>query len=88
MTWREALLGSILRAIELPQVGGDTLFANMVMAYDRLSDEVKEKIENLSASHDIARVFARRLGKQAEELHEKYPPGASSGAHASRPVSG
>ena len=75
VTWREApSLGSILRAIELPPVGGDTLFANMVMAYDRLSDEMKEKIENLSASHDIARVFARRLGKKAEELHEKYPP--------------
>ena len=75
VTWREApSLGSILRAIELPPVGGDTLFANMVMAYERLSDETKEKIENLSASHDIARVFARRLGKRAEELHEKYPP--------------
>ena len=75
VTWREApSLGSILRALELPQVGGDTLFANMVMAYDRLSDELKEKIEPLSASHDIARVFARRLGKKAEDLHDKYPP--------------
>ena len=75
VTWREApSLGSILRALELPQVGGDTLFANMVMAYDRLSDEMKEKIEPLFASHDIARVFARRLGKKAEELHDKYPP--------------
>ncbi len=75
VTWREApSLGSILRAIELPQVGGDTLFSNMVMAYDRLSDELKEKIENLSAQHDIARVFAKRLGKKAEELHDKFPP--------------
>ena len=75
VTWREApSLGSILRALELLTVGGDTLFANMVMAYDRLSDEMKEKIEPLSASHDIARVFARRLGKKAEELHDKYPP--------------
>ena len=75
VTWREApSLGSILRAVELPVVGGDTLFANMVLAYERLSDELKEKIEPLSASHDIARVFARRLGKKAEELHDKYPP--------------
>lgn len=75
VTWREApSLGSILRAIELPQVGGDTLFSNMVMAYDRLSDELKEKIENLSAQHDIARVFAKRLGKKAEDLHDKFPP--------------
>lgn len=75
VTWREApSLGSILRAVELPNVGGDTLFANMVMAYERLSDELKAKIETLSASHDIARVFARRLGKKPEELHDKYPP--------------
>jgi taurine dioxygenase len=75
VTWREApSLGSILRAIELPAIGGDTLFANMVLAYERLSDAIKEKIEPLRASHDIARVFARRLGKKAEELHDKYPP--------------
>jgi taurine dioxygenase len=75
VTWREApSLGSILRAIELPKVGGDTLFTNMVMAYDRLSDEMKEKIEPLSASHDIARVFAKRLGKAPEDLHDKFPP--------------
>src|SRR3546814_9360572 len=28
----------------------------------------------LTASHDIARVFARRLGKRPEELHDQYPP--------------
>ena len=44
VTWREApSLGSILRAVELPAVGGDTLFANMVLAYDRLSDEIKRE---------------------------------------------
>ena len=75
VTWREQpSLGSILRAIELPDNGGDTLFANMVMAYDRLSDVMKEKIDGLVAVHDIARVFAKRLGKAPEELHEKYPP--------------
>ena len=75
VTWRERpSLGSILRAIELPDNGGDTLFANMVMAYDRLSDAMKERIENLVAVHDIARVFARRLDKAPEELHDKYPP--------------
>ncbi len=75
VTWREApSLGSILRAIELPGVGGDTLFANMVAAYDRLDDETKQQITGLMAVHDIARVFARRLGKRAEELHDQYPP--------------
>lgn len=75
VTWRaRPSLGSILRALETPPLGGDTLFANMVMTYDRLPDTVKEKIEGLTAVHDIARVFAKRLNKQPEELHELYPP--------------
>ncbi len=75
VTWREKpSLGSILRAIEIPAVGGDTLFANMVLAYEQLPDETREKIQGLIAVHDIARVFARRLNKRPEELHEKYPP--------------
>ena len=75
VTWRaEPSLGSILRAIELPEVGGDTLFSNMVMAYEDLDDDLKERLCQMTAVHDIARVFARRLKKDATELHAKYPP--------------
>ena len=75
VTWRtEPSLGSILRAIELPPVGGDTLFSNMVAAYEGLSDKMKDFCCGLTAVHDIARVFARRLGKDPKELHDKYPP--------------
>ena len=75
VTWRaEPSLGSILRAIELPEVGGDTLFSNMVMAYEALDDDLKERLCEMTAVHDIARVFARRLNKDASALHEKFPP--------------
>lgn len=75
VTWREEpSLGSILRAIEVPEVGGDTLFANMHLAYTRLSPELQRWCAGLTAVHDIARVFAKRLGKRPEELHDKYPP--------------
>ena len=75
VTWREKpSLGSILKAVEVPAVGGDTLFANMVMAYELLPDDVKELITGRVAVHDIARVFAGRLNKSAEELRERYPP--------------
>ena len=67
-------MGSILKAVEVPEVGGDTLFANMVLACELLSDEVKEKITGRFAEHDIARVFAKRLNKSEEELRERYPP--------------
>ncbi|MGB7404813.1 MAG: TauD/TfdA family dioxygenase [Pacificimonas sp.] len=75
VTWRpEPSLGSILRAVEVPEVGGDTLFANMNAAYENLSPELKRWITGLTAVHDIARVFAKRLNKRPEELHDKYPP--------------
>ena len=70
VTWREEpSLGSILLAREVPDCGGDTLFANMHLAYERLSDPMKTFCEGLTAVHDIARVFAKRLGK-----HDTYPP--------------
>ncbi len=75
VTWRERpSLGSVLRAVQVPETGGDTLFANMQLALQRLDDATREQISGLVAVHDIARVFARRLGKPAEELHAQYPP--------------
>ncbi len=75
VTWRESpSLGSILLAREVPDYGGDTLFANMHLAYERLSDQMKRFCAGLTAVHDISRVFARRLNKTPEELHDKYPP--------------
>jgi taurine dioxygenase len=75
VTWRaEPSLGSILRAIELPEVGGDTLFSDMYAAYEALSPAMKAWVCTLEAEHDIARVFASRLGKDASKLHEQFPP--------------
>lgn len=75
VTWRaEPSLGSILRARVVPEVGGDTLFACMVAAYEGLSPAMKDWVCTLTAVHDIARVFAKRLGKTTEELHAQYPP--------------
>ena len=75
VTWRaEPSLGSVLNAIEIPPVGGDTLFANMHLAYENLPGDIRDQITGMEAVHDIARVFARRLNKKPEELHDRYPP--------------
>jgi taurine dioxygenase len=44
-------LGSLLRCYNLPEVGGDTLFANMTMAYDALSEGMKKLIADLHGIH-------------------------------------
>ena len=79
VTWRECpSLGSILRAVEVPDVGGDTLFSDMYAAYDGLSEEVKGKIDGAVAVHDFAhfRKLMEKAGKTPEEIEEmnrKYP---------------
>ena len=79
VTWRiEPSLGSILRAVEVPEVGGDTLFADMYAAYEGLTDEVKAKIEGRTAIHDFThfRRGLRKAGKseaEIEEFNRKYP---------------
>ncbi|HEX3918345.1 MAG TPA: TauD/TfdA family dioxygenase [Caulobacteraceae bacterium] len=79
VTWRERpSLGSILRAVEIPPVGGDTLFADMYAAYEGLSDEVKARIDGRSAVHDAVgfRNRMRAGGRSAEEvaaLEAQYP---------------
>ncbi len=44
-------LGSMLHAQELPSEGGDTLFANMHLAYDTLPIELKRAIDGRRAEH-------------------------------------
>ncbi len=44
--------GSILRLTEGPARGGDTLFANMNLAYELLSEPIKAMLAGLTARHD------------------------------------
>ncbi|MEM9181138.1 MAG: TauD/TfdA family dioxygenase, partial [Pseudomonadota bacterium] len=53
----EPALGSVLVARELPETGGDTMFASMYKAYETLSDEMKDRIDGLSALHSGKHIF-------------------------------
>ena len=74
-TWREAPpLGCVLRCIECPPVGGDTMWANMVLAYEKLPAFVKQEIDGLIASHSFNSSFAAAMPQEKRlEMKAKYP---------------
>ena len=53
MSFREEPpLGAVLLGLEVPPVGGDTMFANMYLAYETLSDGMKALVERARGTHD------------------------------------
>jgi taurine dioxygenase len=48
---------TLLQAKEIPAYGGDTMFANMYLAYEALSDGMKRMLEGVKAVHSAARVY-------------------------------
>ncbi len=55
--------GAVLRAVQIPEVGGDTCFASMYAAYDALSPRMQKQLDGLTAVHSTAHVMdlVRRL---------------------------
>ena len=79
-TWREAPpFGAVLRCVECPTVGGDTMWANMALAYERLPDSVKTQIAGLRARHSIEASFGaampmeKRLALKAQFPDAEHP---------------
>ncbi|WP_354687176.1 TauD/TfdA family dioxygenase [Cupriavidus necator] len=79
-TWREApQFGAVLRCVECPPVGGDTMWANMALAYERLPDHVKTQIAGLHARHSIEASFGaampieKRLALKAQYPDAEHP---------------
>jgi taurine dioxygenase len=48
-------LGSIMHAIEVPEVGGDTMFANQIAAHEALSDGMKKLLDGLQVVNHFAK---------------------------------
>jgi taurine dioxygenase len=75
----EPPLGSILRAVELPPLGGDTCFASMYAAYEALSAPIRRLVDGLRAVHDITKPLAKGIAAghvtaDLAELQRKWPP--------------
>ena len=72
-------MGSILRAVRLPSVGGDTCFASMYAAYDALSTEMKHFLDGLRAEHDLTRTLTRAIrdghsDADLASMQKQWPP--------------
>jgi taurine dioxygenase len=65
-------MGSILYAREVPETGGDTLFASMYVAYDALSDGLKRTLESLQALHSSRHVFGVEAYAGRGDLKGRY----------------
>ncbi|MGI9570480.1 MAG: TauD/TfdA dioxygenase family protein, partial [Desulfobulbia bacterium] len=46
-------MGTMLRALDVPSFGGDTIFASMTAAYEGLSNKMQNFISGLEAYHDF-----------------------------------
>ncbi|MDI9916816.1 TauD/TfdA family dioxygenase [Rhodococcus sp. IEGM 1379] len=76
VTWHEfPSFAAVLRAIEIPTVGGDTLWADTGAAYDLLPDDIKDRINHLEAEHDWITSFGSGMPQEAiKKLRPNFPP--------------
>jgi len=73
-------LGSLLLCREMPEIGGDTMWANMYRAWDALSEVMKGFLGGLQAVHDYSQAYDKYFAKLKErppltpEQRAKTPP--------------
>ena len=74
-TWKETPpMGAVLRCVESPAVGGDTIWVNMAMAYAGLPEHIKTQISGLYARHSIEATFGAALpAERRHALKERFP---------------
>ena len=67
-------LGTMLQIHILPEVGGDTLFANMYAAYDALSAPMRQMLDGLTARHESEHVYRGRYSDRGvNDTGRTYP---------------
>lgn len=89
VSWREVpSMASMLRCVECPESGGDTIWVDMARAYAALPDAVKERIEGLYAVHDIMPGFGARMTPDEREINRKKFPTVTHPVVRTHPESG
>ena len=70
---------AVLYAEDIPPLGGDTLWANMYLAYETLSDPLKDLVGSLRAVHSFAKNFtperfaALGMEDRRDEMYARHP---------------
>ena len=74
-TWRgRPPFGCVLRCVQCPEVGGDTMWVNMAAAYERLPEHVKAQIADLRARHSIEASFGAAMPiEKRHALKAQFP---------------
>jgi taurine dioxygenase len=79
-SWREKPpFGCVLRCVECPETGGDTMWTNMALAYEKLPEHIKTQIAGLRARHSIEATFGaampieKRLALKAQFPDAEHP---------------
>lgn len=90
MSYRETPISfAVLNAVELPPYGGNTYFANQYLAYERLPDDLKERLEGCVLVHDETYNSAGQLRKGFKEVTDpREAPGARHPIFRTHPVTG
>ncbi len=90
---KQPSMGSLLLCHEMPEIGGDTMFANMYQAYDTLSEPMQRFLGGVEAVHDYSNAYDKYFAHLKErppltsEQRAKTPP-VTHPAVRTHPVSG
>ena len=76
VSWRQTpSMASLLRCVECPPAGGDTIWVNMAAAYENLPESLKPQLALLEAVHDLMPAFGSRMTpEQREANRDMFPP--------------
>ncbi|MFI5808234.1 TauD/TfdA dioxygenase family protein [Streptomyces sp. NPDC051561] len=69
--WAEPPLGTALYAKITPEVGGDTLYGNMYLAFETLSAPMRQMLLQLTAVHDVRKAFGADYATLQKSLKKK-----------------
>ncbi len=66
-------MGSVLRAIEVPEFGGDTMWLDLEAAFNKLSPTMQEFASTLVAVHSAPRRYFVPSDTSGDEIINKHP---------------